>query len=82
MSRLSLKCDFVNTSTSFSLLILLHIMASSFIGYIVQVVMTFDTYITNRRKPISLISHSDIRYRGTLAGIDPHASTIQLENGS
>ncbi|KAF9532805.1 Scd6-like Sm domain-containing protein [Crepidotus variabilis] len=31
-------------------------------------------------KPISLISHSDIRYRGTLAGIDPQASTIQLEN--
>jgi len=33
------------------------------------------------RKPISLISHSDVRYRGTLAGIDPQASTIQLENG-
>ena len=33
------------------------------------------------RKPISLISHSDVRYRGILAGIDPHASTIQLSNG-
>ncbi|KAL9715466.1 hypothetical protein Ac2012v2_002127 [Leucoagaricus gongylophorus] len=31
-------------------------------------------------KPISLISHSDVRYRGTLAGIDPGASTIQLSN--
>jgi len=29
-------------------------------------------------KPISLISHSDVRYRGILAGIDPAASTIQL----
>ena len=34
------------------------------------------------RKPISLISHSDVRYRGTLAGIDPGASTIQLSNGT
>ncbi|KAJ7229206.1 Scd6-like Sm domain-containing protein [Mycena pura] len=33
-------------------------------------------------KPISLISHSDVRYRGILAGIDPAASTIQLSNGS
>ena len=33
------------------------------------------------RKPISLISHSDVRYRGILAGIDPVASTIQLSNG-
>lgn len=33
------------------------------------------------RKPISLISHSDVRYRGILAGIDPAASTIQLSNG-
>ena len=32
-------------------------------------------------KPISLISHSDVRYRGILAGIDPAASTIQLSNG-
>ncbi|OJT08718.1 Protein LSM14 -like protein [Trametes pubescens] len=31
-------------------------------------------------KPISLISHSDVRYRGVLAGIDPVASTIQLSN--
>ncbi|KIL67002.1 hypothetical protein M378DRAFT_185798 [Amanita muscaria Koide BX008] len=31
-------------------------------------------------KPISLISHSDVRYRGILAGIDPVASTIQLSN--
>ncbi|TFK36439.1 Scd6-like Sm domain-containing protein [Crucibulum laeve] len=31
-------------------------------------------------KPISLISHSDVRYRGILAGIDPGASTIQLSN--
>ncbi|ESK82182.1 lsm14 protein [Moniliophthora roreri MCA 2997] len=29
-------------------------------------------------KPISLISHSDVRYRGILAGIDAAASTIQL----
>jgi len=34
------------------------------------------------RKSISLISHSDVRYRGTLAGIDPGASTIQLSNGA
>ncbi|KAF8163721.1 Scd6-like Sm domain-containing protein [Crassisporium funariophilum] len=31
-------------------------------------------------KPISLISHSDVRYKGILAGIDPQASTIQLSN--
>ncbi|KAF9220157.1 hypothetical protein BS17DRAFT_821033 [Gyrodon lividus] len=31
-------------------------------------------------KPISLVSHSDVRYRGILAGIDPAASTIQLSN--
>ncbi|KAI9452152.1 Scd6-like Sm domain-containing protein [Russula earlei] len=31
-------------------------------------------------KPISLISHSDVRYRGILAGIDPAALTIQLSN--
>ncbi|KAG6820398.1 hypothetical protein H0H93_001168 [Arthromyces matolae] len=31
-------------------------------------------------KPISLISHSDVRYRGILAGIDAAASTIQLSN--
>ncbi|KAK7053852.1 Scd6-like Sm domain-containing protein [Favolaschia claudopus] len=31
-------------------------------------------------KPISLISHSDVRYKGILAGIDPAASTIQLSN--
>ncbi|KII88325.1 hypothetical protein PLICRDRAFT_175924 [Plicaturopsis crispa FD-325 SS-3] len=31
-------------------------------------------------KPISLVSHSDVRYRGILAGIDPQASTIQLSN--
>ncbi|KAI0077109.1 hypothetical protein K474DRAFT_1643733 [Panus rudis PR-1116 ss-1] len=31
-------------------------------------------------KPISLISQSDVRYRGILAGIDPVASTIQLSN--
>ncbi|KAG7442469.1 uncharacterized protein BT62DRAFT_996620 [Guyanagaster necrorhizus] len=29
-------------------------------------------------KPISLVSQSDVRYRGILAGIDPNASTIQL----
>ncbi|KAK0482714.1 Scd6-like Sm domain-containing protein [Armillaria novae-zelandiae] len=29
-------------------------------------------------KPISLISQSDVRYRGILAGIDANASTIQL----
>ncbi|EIM89560.1 uncharacterized protein STEHIDRAFT_118741 [Stereum hirsutum FP-91666 SS1] len=31
-------------------------------------------------KTISLISHSDVRYRGVLAGIDPAAATIQLSN--
>jgi len=31
-------------------------------------------------KPISLISHSDIRYRGILHGIDAAASTISLAN--
>ncbi|EAU88913.1 hypothetical protein CC1G_10559 [Coprinopsis cinerea okayama7 len=31
-------------------------------------------------KTISLISHSDVRYRGILAGIDPQASTISLQN--
>lgn len=31
-------------------------------------------------KRISLISHSDVRYLGILAGIDPTASTIQLSN--
>ncbi|CAL1705494.1 unnamed protein product [Somion occarium] len=31
-------------------------------------------------KPISLISQSDVRYRGILAGIDPVQSTIQLSN--
>ncbi|EIN07026.1 hypothetical protein PUNSTDRAFT_114533 [Punctularia strigosozonata HHB-11173 SS5] len=31
-------------------------------------------------KAISLISHSDVRYRGILAGIDPANSTIQLSN--
>ncbi|KAL4244816.1 hypothetical protein ABKN59_001470 [Abortiporus biennis] len=31
-------------------------------------------------KPISLVSHSDVRYRGILAGIDPVQSTIQLSN--
>ncbi|KAI0822779.1 Scd6-like Sm domain-containing protein [Trametes gibbosa] len=31
-------------------------------------------------KPISLVSQSDVRYRGILAGIDPVASTIQLSN--
>ncbi|KAF9021394.1 hypothetical protein BDZ89DRAFT_243785 [Hymenopellis radicata] len=29
-------------------------------------------------KPISLSSHSDVRYRGILAGIDPAASTVQV----
>ncbi|KAF9021382.1 hypothetical protein BDZ89DRAFT_1071463 [Hymenopellis radicata] len=29
-------------------------------------------------KPISLISHSDVRYRRILAGIDSATSTIQL----
>ena len=37
--------------------------------------------VVRPRKPISLISHSDVRYRGILAGIDPNASTIQLSNG-
>ncbi|KAK7693927.1 hypothetical protein QCA50_003501 [Cerrena zonata] len=31
-------------------------------------------------KPISLVSQSDVRYRGILAGIDPVQSTIQLSN--
>ncbi len=33
------------------------------------------------RKPISLVSLSDIRYRGILHGIDPANSTISLANG-
>jgi hypothetical protein len=41
----------------------------------------FCRALTVPRKPISLISHSDVRYRGILAGIDPAASTIQLSNG-
>ncbi|KAH9023982.1 hypothetical protein EDB85DRAFT_2075241 [Lactarius pseudohatsudake] len=44
-------------------------MALSFIGYL-------GPTIGNRY----LISHSDVRYRGILAGIDPAASTIQLSN--
>ena len=48
----------------------------SFFIFTVHVV-AHDVY----RKPISLISHSDVRYRGILAGIDPAASTIQLSNG-
>ncbi|THH11982.1 hypothetical protein EW145_g273 [Phellinidium pouzarii] len=32
------------------------------------------------RKAISLLSHSDVRYRGILAGLDPSNSTIQLRN--
>ncbi|KAJ7141478.1 Scd6-like Sm domain-containing protein [Mycena epipterygia] len=36
--------------------------------------------ITTLRKPLSLISHSDVHYRGILAGIDPVASTIRLTN--
>ena len=35
----------------------------------------------SRRKPISLLSISDVRYRGILAGLDPANSTIQLRNG-
>ncbi|EJD02280.1 uncharacterized protein FOMMEDRAFT_168778 [Fomitiporia mediterranea MF3/22] len=31
-------------------------------------------------KAISLLSHSDVRYRGILAGLDPSNSTIQLRN--
>lgn len=31
-------------------------------------------------KSISLLSHSDVRYRGILAGLDPSNSTIQLRN--
>lgn len=30
---------------------------------------------------ISLISRALIRYEGTLAGVDPKAATISLENG-
>ncbi|KLO14663.1 hypothetical protein SCHPADRAFT_903076 [Schizopora paradoxa] len=31
-------------------------------------------------KSIALLSHSDVRYRGILAGLDPLNSTIQLQN--
>ena len=57
-------------------------MALSFIGC-VEIYGPSFAYLTNGRpsKPISLISHSDVRYRGILAGIDPVASTIQLSNG-
>ena len=57
-------------------------MALSFIGYGLLVsIRYFEVNYVLRRKPISLISHSDVRYRGILAGIDPAASTIQLSNG-
>lgn len=56
-------------------------MALSFIGY-VQFCFFCCSLTTWNRKPISLISHSDVRYRGILAGIDPAASTIQLSNGT
>lgn len=49
---------------------------------ILQTSQTPPTNATWHRKPISLISQSDVRYRGTLAGIDPAASTIQLSNGA
>ncbi|KAF9066047.1 hypothetical protein BDP27DRAFT_1054990 [Rhodocollybia butyracea] len=54
-------------------------MALSFIGYVFG--QRKGRLVLTRlfpRKPISLISHSDVRYRGILAGIDPAASTIQL----
>jgi len=59
-------------------------MALSFIGCVpppnvLQACLTATPSLD--RKPISLISHSDVRYRGILAGIDPAASTIQLSNG-
>ena len=34
--------------------------------------------ITRVRKPIYLVSHSDVKYKGILAGIDKANSTIQL----
>jgi hypothetical protein len=63
-------------------------MALSFIGCVQHgpVDVAYDGLIITPpipyRKPISLISHSDVRYRGILAGIDPAASTIQLSNGT
>jgi hypothetical protein len=63
-------------------------MALSFIGCVTPVDVAYDGLtaapppLQPYRKPISLISHSDVRYRGILAGIDPAASTIQLSNGT
>lgn len=58
-------------------------MALSFIGYVSPLGVRPSTpHAAPNRKPISLISHSDVRYRGILAGIDPAASTIQLSNGA
>jgi hypothetical protein len=63
-------------------------MALSFIGCVLSSPYPYSLPYHDRpatpspyRKPISLISHSDVRYRGILAGIDPAASTIQLSNG-
>ena len=60
-------------------------MALSFIGFATTNIdlqsRTDEILFLHSRKPISLISHSDVRYRGILAGIDPQASTIQLSNG-
>ena len=60
-------------------------MALSFIGCVSPVDVpygcTHSYALIPHRKSISLISHSDVRYRGILAGIDPVASTIQLSNG-
>ena len=59
-------------------------MSTTFIGCVRPAVVharASDASLLVVRKPISLISHSDVRYRGILAGIDPNASTIQLSNG-
>ena len=58
------------------------IMALSFIGSALCSTLSTGSCWRSDRKSISLISHSDVRYRGTLAGIDPGASTIQLSNGA
>lgn len=58
-------------------------MATSFIGYVMTKLNEFLQFSTlfPHRKAISLLSHSDVRYRGILAGLDPSSATIQLRNG-
>ena len=51
-------------------------------SHLVSALYVHELILHYLRKPISLISQSDVRYRGILAGIDPVQSTIQLSNGT